>query len=55
MSNAIHRSIKVSLVLLSLSVSIVGAQRQAVVPQGQNASATLTPGIKYGGYCIRCV
>jgi len=48
MSNGIHRSIKVSLVLLSLSVSVVGAQRQAVVPQGQNASATLTPGIKYG-------
>ena len=48
MSNATHRSIKVSLVLLSLSVSVGGAQRQAVVPLGQNASATLTPGIKYG-------
>jgi 2-iminobutanoate/2-iminopropanoate deaminase len=48
MSNAIYRSSKVSIVLLSLFVSAAGAQRQPVVPQGQNASATLTPGIKYG-------
>jgi 2-iminobutanoate/2-iminopropanoate deaminase len=50
MSNAFRRSIKVSSVLVSLFVAVASAeaQRQAIVPQGQNASATLTPGIKYG-------
>lgn len=28
--------------------SLAAAQKQAVVPAGQNASATLTPGIRYG-------
>jgi 2-iminobutanoate/2-iminopropanoate deaminase len=28
--------------------SIVGAQRQPIVPQGMSASATLTPGIRHG-------
>jgi 2-iminobutanoate/2-iminopropanoate deaminase len=50
MSNAFRRSmIGCSLAVLSLTVpSRAFAQRQAVVPQGQSASATLTPGIKYG-------
>ena len=50
MSNAFRRSmIGCSFAVLSLTVpSRASAQRQAVVPQGQSASATLTPGIKYG-------
>jgi 2-iminobutanoate/2-iminopropanoate deaminase len=50
MSNAFRRSlIGCSLVLVSLSIPAAAhAQRQSVIPTGQSASATLTPGIKYG-------
>ena len=49
MSNVFRRSIGFSFVVTVLSVpNVAHAQRQAVVPQGQSASATLTPGIKYG-------
>jgi 2-iminobutanoate/2-iminopropanoate deaminase len=52
MSNAFRRSVVCSsLVLLSLSIPSVArsqATRQPVVPQGMSASATLTPGIRYG-------
>jgi 2-iminobutanoate/2-iminopropanoate deaminase len=52
MSNAFCRSVVVSsVVLVSLLVPSAArsqATRQAVVPPGGSASATLTPGIKYG-------
>jgi len=34
--------------LLACTTIPAAAQRQAIVPQGQNASPTLTPAIKYG-------
>jgi 2-iminobutanoate/2-iminopropanoate deaminase len=52
MSNTFRRSVVLcSIALMSLSIpGAVRAQatRQAVVPAGQSASATLTPGIRYG-------
>jgi 2-iminobutanoate/2-iminopropanoate deaminase len=49
MSNIFRRSISFSFAIAVLSLpKVAHAQRQAVVPQGQSASATLTPGIKYG-------
>jgi 2-iminobutanoate/2-iminopropanoate deaminase len=45
MRNSLHAiMIAVALVVPSLAT----AQRQAIVPQGQRASATLTPGIRWG-------
>ena len=40
---------RLALVAAALSLpAIAGAQRSTIVPQGMNASATLTPGIKMG-------
>jgi 2-iminobutanoate/2-iminopropanoate deaminase len=45
MRNSLHAIV----IAAALAVpSLAAAQRQAIVPQGQRASATLTPGIRWG-------
>jgi 2-iminobutanoate/2-iminopropanoate deaminase len=45
----LSRVVRVGLAVTGLVVpAVAGAQRQAVVPAGMNASATLTPGIRAG-------
>ena len=51
MSTVIRRSLMPSLALVALLLPVAAraqAARQAVVPAGGSASATLTPGIRYG-------
>jgi 2-iminobutanoate/2-iminopropanoate deaminase len=43
-----HDSFRVALAAAIFIPTIATAQRQAVVPQGMSASATLTPGIRHG-------
>jgi 2-iminobutanoate/2-iminopropanoate deaminase len=37
-----------ALIAVTLCSSVAAAQRTSVIPQGMNASATLTPGIRHG-------